>query len=164
MVEGADVSDIAETIGIGAIKYADLSQNRQTDYIFTWEKLLALEGNTAAYLMYAYARLSKMLRESKEELSGAAVKLVHPAERRLALTLCRFPETVESLTTDWRLNLLTDHLYSVAGALMKFYDECPVLKEEDSDIRSSRLALCHATAEVLKTGLGLLGIDTVERM
>lgn len=161
---GADRAEIAEKIGIGAVKYADLSQNRQTDYVFTWEKLLALEGNTAAYLMYAYARLSKMLRESQDEVDEGPINLREEAERRLALALCRFPETLESLTTDWRLNALTDHLYSTAGALMKFYDECPVLKEENEEVRLSRLRLCRATAQVLKTGLGLLGISTVDRM
>lgn len=164
LVEGAEKEEIAEKIGIGAIKYADLSQNRQTDYIFTWEKLLALEGNTAAYLMYAYARLSKMLRESKQEFSQAQIHLTEEAERRLALALCRFPETLESLTGEWRLNALTDHLYSTASALMKFYDECPVLKESDPKVRASRLLLCQMTAQVLKTGLGLLGISTVDRM
>lgn len=156
--------EIAERIGIGAVKYADLSQNRQTDYVFTWDKLLALEGNTAAYLMYAYARLSKMLREADDDFQNADPAAEAEAERRLALTLCRFPETLSSLTSEWRLNALTDHLYSVAGALMKFYDECPVLKESDTAIRVSRLALCQLTAEVLKTGLGLLGIQTVDRM
>ena len=161
---GQSKEEVAERIGIGAVKYADLSQNRQTDYVFTWEKLLSLEGNTAAYLMYAYARLSKMLRESEEEFSHSDIRLLATAERRLALELCRFPETVAGLTTEWRLNALTDHLYSTASALMKFYDECPVLKEEDKEIRKSRLALCRATAAVLKTGLDLLGIQTVERM
>lgn len=156
--------EVAERIGIGAVKYADLSQNRQTDYVFTWEKLLSLEGNTAAYLMYAYARLSKMLREADEDFSQAEIQLSHAAERRLALALCRFPETVESLTEEWRLNALTDHLYATASALMKFYDECPVLKESEPELRKSRLALCRATALVLKTGLDLLGIETVERM
>lgn len=164
VVEGAEKAEIAERIGIGAVKYADLSQNRQTDYIFTWEKLLSLEGNTAAYLMYAYARLSKMLRESTDDYSTASISLDTEAERRLALALCRFPETLESLTGEWRLNALTDHLYSTASALMKFYDECPVLKEENEQVRRSRLLLCRATAQVLKTGLGLLGISTVDRM
>ncbi|MFA7484042.1 MAG: arginine--tRNA ligase [Vulcanimicrobiota bacterium] len=161
---GMSKEEVAERIGIGAVKYADLSQNRLTDYVFTWDKLLALEGNTAAYLMYAYARLSKMLRESEEEFSAGDIHLVEEAERRLALMLCRFPETVESLTSEWRINALTDHLYSTASALMKFYDECPVLKEKDPVRRKSRLALCQATAEVLKSGLDLLGIQTVERM
>lgn len=162
--QGGDREEIAERIGIGAVKYADLSQNRLTDYVFTWDKLLALEGNTAAYLMYAFARLSKMLRESQDTFGWQDIRLDHPAERRLALTLCRFPETLESLTSDWRMNALTDHLYSVASALMKFYDECPVLKEQDGATRLSRLALCQATANVLKKGLGLLGIQTVDRM
>ncbi|MCA9779199.1 MAG: arginine--tRNA ligase [Candidatus Eremiobacteraeota bacterium] len=161
---GLSKEEVAERIGIGAVKYADLSQNRLTDYVFTWDKLLSLEGNTAAYLMYAYARLSKMLRESGDEFTSADISLDQEAERRLALTLCRFPETVESLTGDWRMNALTDHLYATASALMKFYDECPVLKEENLEIRKSRLALCQATAEVLKTGLDLLGIQTVDRM
>lgn len=161
---GLSKEEVAERIGIGAVKYADLSQNRLTDYVFTWDKLLSLEGNTAAYLMYAYARLSKMLRESGDEFDSDDIKLAEEAERRLALTLCRFPETVESLTSDWRMNALTDHLYGTASALMKFYDECPVLKEEDEVVRKSRLALCRATAEVLKTGLDLLGIQTVDRM
>jgi len=132
--------------------------------VFTWEKLLALEGNTAAYLLYAYARLSKMLRESEDEDRGAEILLQEEAERRLALTLCRFPETLESLTSEWRMNALTDHLYATASALMKFYDECPVLKAQDPEVRKSRLALCRQTADVLKTGLALLGIQTVDRM
>jgi len=164
LVDGVTREDIAEKIGIGAVKYADLSQNRQTDYIFTWDKLLALEGNTAAYLMYAYARLSKMLRATQDQYKGSAVTLGHPSERRLALTLCRFPETLDSLTAEWRINALTDHLHATASALMKFYDDCPVLKEADPAVRVSRLALCDATAQVLKTGLGLLGIQTVDRM
>ncbi len=164
VVGGEEKREIAEKIGIGAVKYADLSQNRQTDYIFTWEKLLALEGNTAAYLMYAYARLSKMLRESDADLFSGHIKVEAEAERRLALALCRFPETLESLTVDWRINALTDHLYTTASALMKFYDECPVLKEENPEVKLSRLLLCRATAQVLKTGLGLLGISTVDRM
>lgn len=162
--DGLSREQIAERIGIGAIKYADLSQNRQTDYVFTWEKLLSLEGNTAAYLMYAFARLSKMMRASEENFEDAEIQLETEAERRLALMLCRLPETLESLTTEWRLNALTDHLYATASALMKFYDECPVLKAEDKDVRLSRLALCRHTASVLKTGLGLLGIQTVDRM
>jgi arginyl-tRNA synthetase len=163
-LDEATRQDIAENVGIGAIKYADLSQNRQTDYVFTWDKLLALEGNTAAYLMYAYARLSKMLRESQDDFHESQILIQQPAERRLALSLCRLPETLESMTTDWRLNALTDHLYATASALMKFYDECPVLKEPDPVIRKSRLALCQATAQVLETGLQLLGIQTVDRM
>lgn len=162
--QGLSKQEVAERIGIGAVKYADLSQNRQTDYVFTWDKLLSLEGNTAAYLMYAYARLSKMLRESDGEWGADVIVLEAPAERRLALQLCRFPETLDSLTEDWRVNALTDQLYAIAGALMKFYDECPVLKESDPTLRGSRLALCGLTAEVLKTGLGLLGIETVDRM
>ena len=162
--DGVTKSDIAEAIGIGAIKYADLSQNRQTDYLFTWEKLLALEGNTAAYLMYAYARLSKMLRESTDDYKTTEISLEHDSERRLALALCRFPETLQGLTSEWRLNGLTDHLYSTASALMKFYDDCPVLKADDLKVRKSRLNLCWQTAQVLQKGLELLGIKTVEQM
>ncbi len=163
VTEGLSKQEIAAKIGIGALKYADLSQNRQTDYIFSWDKLLAMEGNTAPYLMYAYARIASILREAGVSALEAPIVLREPAERALGLALLRLPEAVSAAAADWRINLLTDYLYGLSGAYMKFYETCPVLKAEGG-IRESRLHLCALTRKALSTGLGLLGIATVERM
>ncbi len=158
-------TEIATKIGIGALKYADLSQNRQTDYVFSWDKLLAMEGNTAPYLMYAYARIASILREAgPNELENSTIVLSAGEERSLVSTLVRFPEAVESAAADWRVNLLTDYLYQLASSFMKFYESCPVLKVSSSELRASRIVLCRKTQEVLQAGLNLLGITTVERM
>jgi len=163
----AQIKDIAEAVGIGAVKYADLSQNRQSDYLFSWDRMLAMEGNTAPYLMYAYARIRSIYRKgaaSDADLTGGAVVFAEPAERLLARQVLRFAETIDSVAGGLRINLLTDYLYELAGAFMKFYESCPVLAAETADRRASRLKLCDLTARALKVGLDLLGIRTVERM
>jgi arginyl-tRNA synthetase len=158
---------VAETVGIGAIKYADLSQNRTTDYVFSFDKMLQLQGNTAAYMQYAVARVEGIC--AKGSVDRAALRtarpvlLAAPQERALALGLVRFAEVLEDVEADNRPNLLTTWLYDLAGRYSTFYDALPVLKAE-GDTCASRLALCDLTGRVLRQGLGLLGIGTVERM
>jgi len=164
-----EIADIAEAVGIGSVKYADLSQNRQSDYVFSWDKMLAMEGNTAPYLMYAYARIRSIYRKGGGEHETAPaeagrIRITEPAERALALQLARFAETIDSAAANLRVNLLTDYLYALAGVFMKFYESCPVLSADTSEIRVSRLRLCDLTARTLRVGLGLLGIRVVERM
>lgn len=159
-----EVDQVAEAIGIGAVKYADLSQNRGTDYIFNWEKMLSFEGNTAPYLLYALARIRSILRKSGQAVGSAAtLQLGHSAERALAVHLLRFHEVLDVVIQDWKINLLAEYLFQLAGYYMKFYEECPVLKSEGLQ-RESRLRLCSQTAKVLEIGLDLLGIPQVERM
>lgn len=159
----AEIEEIAEAVGIGAVKYADLSQNRLSDYVFSFDKMLAMEGNTAPYLLYAYARIRSIVRKAGEFKLGNIV-ISHPAERRLLLQLARFNEIIAQVADGWRLNLLCDYLYTLSGLYMKFYENCPVLSAPEADIRSSRLTICSETARVLQLGLSLLGLKTVERM
>ncbi|HOO76831.1 MAG TPA: arginine--tRNA ligase [bacterium] len=157
---------IAEAVGIGALKYADLSQNRTSDYVFSWEKMLSLEGNTAPYMQYAYARIKSIFRRGRireEEAEKGRISLREPKERSLALALERFGGVLEQAAKDGFPNSLCSYLYDLAGEFMSFYESCPVLKAGEPD-RSSRLALCLLTARTVKTGLALLGIETVDRM
>jgi arginyl-tRNA synthetase len=159
---------VAEIVGIGAIKYADLSQNRTTDYVFSFDKMLQLTGNTAAYMQYAVARVEGILAKGgidRDALRAGttAVRLTDPAERSLALDLLRFGEVLEDVEADYRPNLLTTWLYELAGRYSSFYDTLPVLKAAGPE-RASRLALSDLTGRVLRQGLDLLGIGTVERM
>lgn len=160
-----EMDEIARAVGIGAVKYADLSQNRLSDYVFSFDKMLSMEGNTAPYLLYAYARIRSIVRRADGGASeDAPIKPEHPAERRLLLQLARFNEIIMQAADGWRLNLLCDYLYNLSGLYMKFYENCSVLNAPDDSVKASRLALCMHTARVLKLGLGLLGIKTVERM
>jgi arginyl-tRNA synthetase len=168
-LDPAERERVAEVVGLGAIKYADLSQNRLSDYVFDWQKMLAMNGNTATYLQYAYARNRSIFR--KGQLAPAAIReerppieLGHPAERALGVRLVRLPEVVELAALEQKPNILTDYLFDLANAFSTFFEECPVLKAESVTRRKSRLALCDVTARTLKFGLGLLGIDVVERM
>ena len=159
---------VAETVGIGAIKYADLSQNRTTDYVFSFDKMLQLTGNTAAYMQYAVARVegicAKGAVDRETVRSGVdRVLLETPQERSLALALVRFSEALEDVEADNRPNLLTAWLYDLACRYSTFYDALPVLKAEPTAC-ASRLVLCDLTGRVLRKGLALLGIGTVERM
>jgi len=158
--------EIARVVGLGAVKYADLLPNRQSDYIFSWDKMLALNGNTAPYLQYAYTRIQSIFRKlDASEASGAsqALKLVAPEEISLAKHLLNFGLTLEAVAEDYRPNFLCIFLYELAGKFTAFYENCPVLKA-DPETRSSRLTLCELTARVLKQGLGVLGIEVVEQM
>ena len=158
---------IARAVGIGAVKYADLSQNRTTDYVFSWPKMLAMNGNTAPYMQYAYVRVQSIFRKSA--LEGAvpaapqSIILSHPAELDLAKQILRFPETLQAVADDDKPNWLTSYLYDLAGKFSVFYDNCPVLQSEEPT-RSSRLIICRLTADVMKCGLNLLGIDVIEQM
>ncbi len=155
----------ARVLGIGALKYADLCQNRNLDYIFDWNKLLALQGNTAPYLIYAYVRVRSIFR-SVPEMDLASLKfssLETTEEVLLGKHLIQLSDTVHSVLEDHRPHLLTHYLYELACKFSKFYEACPVLKAAEPQ-RSSRLALCHLTARTLKKGLNLLGIETLEKM
>jgi len=160
---------VAQAVGLGAIKYADLSQNRLSDYVFDWQKMLAMNGNTGAYLQYAYARIRSIFRKGEitpDSIRQArpAILLSNPAERALGLRILRLSETLQLAAQEHKANVLTDYLFDLANAFSSFFEECPVLKAESPERRDSRLALCDLTARTLKFGLELLGIDVVERM
>ncbi len=154
---------IAETVGIGAVKYADLSKNRTSDYIFNWDTMLSFEGNTAPYLQYAYARIQSIFRKAGELDSSADITLEESTERQLAAKLLQFSEAIEVVEKEGTPNILCNYLYELAGNFMSFYEACPIMKA-DEDLKQSRLKLAQLTAKTLKTGLGLLGIDVMDRM
>ena len=175
----AEKIDVAQKIGIGAVKYADLSQYRMTDYVFLWDKMLSLQGNTAPYLQNAYVRIRSIFRKAGESpvatpLGGVTEKtghrpvtttltLTNPAEINLAKRLCQFAEIVPQVLNDFRPNILANYLFEVANGFHTFYEACPVLKSEEP-ARRSRLALCDLTGRVLRRGLDLLGIKVPEKM
>lgn len=155
---------IAKAIGIAALKYNDLSQNRQSDIAFQWDKMLNLEGNSAPYLMYSYARLKSILRKAGRVSKIKNVDaLTRPSESQLILKLANFPDVIEEITKNYFPHYLADYLYDLAKGVSAFYEKEPVLKAAP-DVRAARLALINAVAQTLKTGLGLLGIEAVERM
>jgi arginyl-tRNA synthetase len=156
-------NEIARIIGLGAIKYADLSQYRMTDYIFSWDKMLSLHGNTAPYLQNAYVRIRSIFRKAEGASLSPAPVLGEPAELNLAKHLCQFAEIVPQVLNDFRPNILANYLFELANSFHTFYEACPVLKA-DEPVRSSRLALCDLTGRVLQRGLKLLGIDVPEKM
>jgi arginyl-tRNA synthetase len=158
--------EIARVVGIGAVKYADLLPNRQSDYVFSWDKMLALAGNTAPYLQYAYARIRSIFRKAEKPKAGSQkpeLKLSAPEEITLAKFLLNFGLTLEAVAEEFRPNFLCAYLYELAGKFTSFYENCPVLKADDAT-RNSRLLLCDLTARVLKQGLDVLGIEVVEQM
>jgi arginyl-tRNA synthetase len=160
---------IAEVIGIGALKYADLSQNRASDYKFSYDKMLELKGNTATYSQYCYARVMGILRNAETTLESLSsrpgpLQFAEPIERTLALALARFGETLEEVLVDYRPNLLAGYLFELTQTFFRFYDQCSVVQAATAELRTSRLQLCALTALTIRTGLGLLGIDVVERM
>ena len=167
-LSAAEQQEVARVIGLGAVKYADLMQHRLTDYVFSWEKMLSFQGNTAPYLQNAYVRIRSIFRKAEAEgisLESARIAIViaDPAERALALQILKFGEVLHAVLDDQRPNLLCLYLYELANAFHSFYEACPILKSEDL-VRSSRLALAGITAELLKSGLSLLGIGVPERM
>jgi arginyl-tRNA synthetase len=160
--------DIAHKVGIGAVKYADLAQSRTSDYVFSWDKMLSLDGNTAPYMQYAYARVRSIFRkgghEAEEHRQDAApIAVEAPAEIALAKMILRFPEALDRTLEDYRPNVLAAYLYDLAQAFTAFYDACPVIQSQ-GPTRANRLKLCDLTARVIARGLGLLGIETAERM
>lgn len=157
-------TEIAEIIGIGSVKYAELSQFRMTDYIFDWDTMLALKGNTAPYLLNAYVRTRAIFRKLGSDYEPASeISLTEDAEKTLTLKLAQFAEIVPTVLDDFRPNALAQYLYDVATTYHKFWEACPVLKAEGA-IRDTRLALCELTGRILRCGLGLLGIRTTEKM
>jgi arginyl-tRNA synthetase len=160
--------EIARCVGIGAVKYADLSQNPQSLVTFTWEKALALEGNSAPYLHYACARISSVLDKYRERFPGCdplahPITLTEPVERRLALRLIRFPDIVQRAAEGYRPNVLADYLYDLAQVYSTFYQNVPFLKAGEG-VRESRVRLCDLTARILRKGLDLLGIEAPARI
>src|SRR5262249_52990722 len=164
-----EIYAIAEAVGLGAVKYADLSQNRTSDYTFDWDKMLAMEGNTAAYMQYAYARIRSIFRKGDADAhrfrdTPPAVILDKPQERALAVQLLRFEDALRSAAADYKPNAITSYLWDLAKSYSGFFENCPVLKAETPELRDSRFLLCDLTARVIQRGLDLLGIRTVERM
>jgi arginyl-tRNA synthetase len=160
---------VAWVIGHGAIKYTDLSQNRESDYKFDLQEMVSLEGETATYMEYAYARVQSIFARGNVDVAAlraakAKIVVTDPAERALGLALLRFPEALNDVAVDYRPNLLTSYLYDLSKAYSAFFERCPVLKAETDALRHSRLLLCDLTARTLRQGLALLGIDVVERM
>jgi arginyl-tRNA synthetase len=168
-LDSAERQQVAGVVGIGAIKYADLSQNRLSDYVFDWQKMMAKNGNTATYMQYAYARTRSVFRKAgvaaeKIREQRPVISLSHPAERAIGVRLLRLPEVLEFVAEENKPNVLTDYLFDLANAFSTFWEECPVVKAESAERRDSRLAICDLTARTLKLGLDLLGIDVVDRM
>ena len=165
----AERANVSVLVGMGAIIYADLHHNRDSDYVFSWEKMLATSGDTATYNQYAYARVCGILRKGEVDAmelrtAGHEIQLTTPAERALALQLNRFSNAVADVAVDYRPNVLTQYLFETANCFASFYNDCPVLTAEPATLRASRLLLCDATSRVLKQGLDLLGIGVAEQM
>jgi arginyl-tRNA synthetase len=160
--EGVDREATARAVGIGAVKYADLSSDRGNDYVFDLDRMVAMTGNTGPYLQYAHARLTRLLTKAGAP-GGKVTELTDPVEQRLALLLTGFATTVEQVAETLQPHRLCTYLYDVASALSVFYEQCPVLSSE-GETRASRIALCAATRQVLQDGLGLLGIEAPDAM
>jgi arginyl-tRNA synthetase len=163
-------NQIARKVGIGAVKYADLAQNRTSDYVFSWEKMLSLAGNTAPYMQYAYARVRSIFRKGGHEAEEhradpGAPGLAAPEELALGKMLLRFPETLERALEGYQPNVLAAYLYDLAQAFTAFYEACPVLKSPGAPgVRQARLRLCDLVARTISKGLDLLGIEVADRM
>ena len=164
-MDEAERRQIARVIGIGSIKYMELSFNRTSDYVFDWDKMLALDGNTAPYMLYSYARIRSMFRRAgvDEDALDGAIIIGERAENALAIKLLQFPEVVAAVARQCYPHMLCNYLYELADAFMKFYEQCPVLRA-DEPVRTSRLLLALLTARIVRQGLDLLGIETLERM
>ncbi len=163
--------EIARRVGIAGVKYADLSRDRNGDYVFNWDTMLALQGNTAPYMMYAYARIRSIYRKAAERFGAPDVYaphvrliITHPTERALALRLARLREAIDEVAAHLAPHTLCSYLYELAADFMRFYESCPVLAAPDEAARLSRTRLCDLTARALRLGLGLLGIEVIERM
>ena len=158
-----DAVKIGETVGIGAVKYADLSKNRTSDYVFDWDNMLSFEGNTAPYLQYAYTRVQSVFKKAGDWNVQAALKLEQPLEQQLAVELLKFEDVLQSVAETSFPHYLANYLYQLATLFSRFYEACPILKAE-GDVRDSRLKLAQLTGETLKMGLDLLGIDVSDVM
>ena len=163
---GAEQAAVGEMVGVGALKYADLSTDRIKDYVFDWERMLAFEGNTAPYLQYAHARICSIFRRAgveRQAVSPTAIVLGEPQERALALHLLQFDGAVTDTIERYSPHRLCTYLFDTAKAFTDFYENCPVLAAADG-VRANRLALCRLAAATLHDGLGLLGIAAPDRM
>ena len=162
-----ELEKLANAVGIGAVKYADLSKNRTTDYVFDWDNMLAFEGNTAPYMQYAYTRVLSVFRKAAVDeaaLATAAVVISEDRAAQLAARLLQFEETLSVVARDGTPHVMCSYLYDLAGLFSGFYEHCPILSAESEAVRNSRLKLAQLTAKTLKLGLDTLGIETVERM
>ncbi len=162
-----ELEKLANAVGIGAVKYADLSKNRTTDYVFDWDNMLAFEGNTAPYMQYAYTRVLSVFRKAdidESVLAQAQVTISEDREAQLAARLLQFEETLAVVARDGTPHVMCAYLYDLAGLFSGFYEHCPILSAENESVRNSRLKLAQLTAKTLKLGLDTLGIETVERM
>ena len=162
----AELQQLAEVVGIGAVKYADLSKSRTTDYIFDWDNMLAFEGNTAPYMQYAYTRVLSVFRKAGVAIDAldAPLTIAEDREAQLATRLLQFEETITQVARDGTPHVMCAYLYDLAGLFSGFYEHCPILSADDEATRQSRLQLAALTAKTLKQGLDTLGIKTVERM
>ena len=161
------LSEIAEKVGIGAVKFADLSKNRTSDYIFNWKTMLSFEGATAPYLQYAYSRIQSIFTKASYSVTDNAqtIAIIEPQEKALALKLLQLENVLDAVISECTPNLLCNYLYELASLYMSFYEACPILKDDISiEVKQSRLALCQIIASTLKQGLDILGIDVMERM
>jgi len=162
-----ELETLANAVGIGAVKYADLSKNRTTDYIFDWDNMLAFEGNTAPYMQYAYTRVLSVFRKAQideQQLLNTTVRISEDREAQLAARLLQFEETITVVAREGTPHVMCAYLYDLAGLFSGFYEHCPILTAESEEVRNSRLKLALLTAKTLKLGLDMLGIETVERM
>ena len=160
-------ADVIEAVGIGSVKYADLSKNRTTDYVFDWDNMLSFEGNTAPYMQYAYTRIRSIFNRSQialSEVEQAKLSITDEKERALAIKLLQFEEAVQVVGKDGTPHVLCAYLYELAGVFSSFYEHCPILNNDDQQVKLSRLKLALLTERTLKQGLDLLGIKTVEKM
>ena len=160
-------ADVIEAVGIGSVKYADLSKNRTTDYVFDWDNMLSFEGNTAPYMQYAYTRIRSIFNRSQialSEVEQAKLSITDEKERALAIKLLQFEEAVQVVGKEGTPHVLCAYLYELAGAFSSFYEHCPILNNDDQQVKLSRLKLALLTERTLKQGLDLLGIKTVEKM
>ena len=158
-----DAVKIGETVGIGAVKYADLSKNRTSDYVFDWDNMLSFEGNTAPYLQYAYTRVQSVFKKAGDWNVPATLKLEQPLEQQLAVELLKFEDVLQSVSETSFPHYLANYLYQLATLFSRFYEACPILKAQ-GEVRDSRLKLAQLTGETLKMGLDLLGIDVSDVM
>ncbi len=164
-IDEVTLADISKKVGIGAVKFADLSKNRTSDYIFNWKTMLSFEGATAPYLQYAYSRIQSIFTKAEAATFSDNIQVIEPQEKALALKLLQLEDVIDAVISECTPNLLCNYLYELASLYMSFYEACPILKEGISaEVKESRLALCNLIAKTLQQGLDILGIDVMDRM
>ena len=164
-INADDLREISQKVGIGAVKFADLSKNRTSDYIFSWETMLSFEGSTAPYLQYAYSRIQSIFRKAGVDNTQSNIDIIEPQEKALSLKLLQLEDVIDAVISECTPNLLCNYLYELASLYMSFYEACPILKDDITvEVKESRLALCQLISKTLKQGLDILGIEVMERM